>query len=377
MAWSLQDLFSQATDAVTKPFTGVGDSFKGLNIFGAEVPEQYKLMQEAGLLDDKAYKAAVEKADITGKRNAMIQGLLSFAGQDFNKGRGTIFSPAYLAKPAATIMSEAQKPYDQLAPNAINLEKFKELKAAKDLSIKKDAIVKDIASGKYGQFTKAQLDLVPHMNETQLVNLITPKEEGNPTFYTTNKPVDGVTYATQNQVMGKDSQGNAILRPIGPAYIPSESGYQGQPAAKQQIQSSAMSLYDDKIGLGFKIRDVAIASKAGSDIANIAKEISIREKISPPLAQRKAEKLFVESGAMKEKSMLSGQFNDSYDSNLFLNYFIDNYAPPKKENQSSSPKLSVGTKIIDANNIEATIEELNPDGTVKSVRTSDGKITTF
>lgn len=112
------------------PFEGVGESLGNLNIFGAEVPKQFTQMKDAGLLSESAYKAAVADADKKSKRDAIIQGLLAYGSQDFNRNTGSILP--YLSKPIAVAMSAAQNPYDKLTSNVMNLEKFKEIKRKKD-----------------------------------------------------------------------------------------------------------------------------------------------------------------------------------------------------------------------------------------------------
>tara|TARA_R110000822_G_scaffold188461_1_gene327554 strand:+ start:853 stop:1926 length:1074 start_codon:yes stop_codon:yes gene_type:complete len=127
MAW-----YDRLLGTASKPFAGVGESFEDLNIFGASVPESFKQMNTAGLLGPGVYEAAIADADKKGKRDAIVQGLLSFGTQNFNKGVGSIFNPAYLAKPLGTAIESAQKPYDELSPNVMNLEKLKEFKRTSD-----------------------------------------------------------------------------------------------------------------------------------------------------------------------------------------------------------------------------------------------------
>lgn len=137
MAW-----YDRLLGTASKPFAGVGESFEDLNIFGASVPESFKQMNTAGLLGPGVYEAAIADADKKGKRDAIVQGLLSFGTQNFNKGVGSIFNPAYLAKPLGTAIESAQKPYDELSPNVMNLEKLKEFKRTSDNSLAQQEIMK-------------------------------------------------------------------------------------------------------------------------------------------------------------------------------------------------------------------------------------------
>ena len=167
------------------PFTGMGKSITdplakgGLSILGSEVPQEYTALRDAGLLDKGQYEKSIAGAKTRGNRNAIIQGLLSFAGQDFNKGVGSVFNPAYLSKPIMTAMDTSQKPFDKLASNTMNIEKLKEFKAAKDKEVSRLAMIKDFQSGTYGTvedgtFTKEQMALFPQLNIAQMYDMIKP-----------------------------------------------------------------------------------------------------------------------------------------------------------------------------------------------------------
>ena len=125
MAW-YDDLLSKENN----PLAGVGESLTKLNLFGAEVPEQFTQMNDAGLLGKGVYEAAIADADKRSKRDAIIQGLLAYGSQDFNRNTGSIIP--YLTKPVAVAMNAAQKPYDKLSTNAMNTENFKQLKLERD-----------------------------------------------------------------------------------------------------------------------------------------------------------------------------------------------------------------------------------------------------
>ena len=161
------------------PFTGVGDSFKDLNILGASAPEEFKAMKTAGLLSDTEYQDAINKADTRGKRSAIIQGLLGFGLQNFDKGYGSAFDPRYLKAGLAAAIPAAQKPFDKLASNTMNIEKLKEFKAAKDKEVSRLAMIKDFQSGKYGTvedgtFTKEEMALFPQLGIAQMYDMVKP-----------------------------------------------------------------------------------------------------------------------------------------------------------------------------------------------------------
>jgi len=111
------------TDSVTKDV-----SEGGLNLFGAEVPAEFQAYKNAGLLKDDEYKKAIDIADRKSKRSAIVQGLLGFGLQNFDKGFGSAFDPRYLRAGLAAALPAAQKPFDKLSSNFMNLEKLKEFK---------------------------------------------------------------------------------------------------------------------------------------------------------------------------------------------------------------------------------------------------------
>jgi len=161
------------------PFTGVGDSFKDLNILGASAPEEFKAMKTAGLLSDTEYQDAINKADTRGKRSAIIQGLLGFGLQNFDKGYGSAFDPRYLKAGLAAAIPAAQKPFDKLSSNVMNIEKLKSFKAAKDKEVSRLAMIKDFQSGKYGTvedgtFTKEEMALFPQLGIAQMYDMVKP-----------------------------------------------------------------------------------------------------------------------------------------------------------------------------------------------------------
>ena len=70
--------YEQLLNSAQKPFEGVGDSFSEMNFLGASVPESFKMMKSSGLLGDKEYQSAVDKANASGTRNAIIKGIIDY-----------------------------------------------------------------------------------------------------------------------------------------------------------------------------------------------------------------------------------------------------------------------------------------------------------
>jgi hypothetical protein len=131
---------------MTNPFEGVIDTITdpvnegGINIFGAGVDKNFEAMKTAGLLTNEEYKTALNNADKQSKRNAIVQGFLGYGLQNFDKGYGSALDPRYLKAGLASAIPAAQKPFNELAPNVMNIEKLKTFKRDSD----KDAKVRDI-----------------------------------------------------------------------------------------------------------------------------------------------------------------------------------------------------------------------------------------
>ena len=125
------------TDSVTKDL-----SEGGLNLFGAEVPAEFQAYKNAGLLKDDEYKKAIDIADKKSKRNFLMQGLLGYATQNFDKNYGSAFDPRYLKAGLAAGLPAAQKPFDKLSSNFMNLEKLKEFKRTSDNSAAQRKLMK-------------------------------------------------------------------------------------------------------------------------------------------------------------------------------------------------------------------------------------------
>ena len=125
------------TDSVTKDL-----SEGGLNLFGAEVPAEFQAYKNAGLVKDDEYKKAIDIADRKSKRNFLMQGLLGYATQNFDKNYGSAFDPRYLKAGLAAGLPAAQKPFDKLSSNFMNLEKLKEFKRTSDNSAAQQKLMK-------------------------------------------------------------------------------------------------------------------------------------------------------------------------------------------------------------------------------------------
>ena len=130
---------------MTNPFTGAVDAITnpvdegGVNIFAASAPKEFEAMKTAGLLTNEEYQDALNKADMRSKRNAIVQGLLGYTLQPFDKGLGSALNPEYLKKGLAAAIPAAQEPFDELAPNVMNIEKLKTFKreSNKDAKVRK------------------------------------------------------------------------------------------------------------------------------------------------------------------------------------------------------------------------------------------------
>ena len=346
------------------PFTGVGDSFKDLNILGASAPEEFKAMKTAGFLSDTEYQDAINKADTRGKRSAIIQGLLGFGLQNFDKGFGSAFDPRYLKAGLAAAIPAAQKPFDKLASNTMNIEKLKEFKAAKDKEVSRLAMIKDFQSGTYGTvedgtFTKEQMALFPQLGIAQMYDMIKPKvyapsnlkklqmqlskltpgtksyneTQGAITKLTTKEPTSlrfqnvvnkqGLTQKWQVPKGNYEADNNNDGVPdnwnkVGEPYISKE---------QKDIPSASGSLIETTIfkmsqgDAGFK-PSIEILGLAGRDVASVAEQIGETYRISKnPISD--AEKINKAIQFLKEsKALEKGNFysNDTYDSEIFLKY---------------------------------------------------------
>ena len=349
------------------PFTGVGDSFKDLNILGASAPEEFKAMKTAGLLSDTEYQDAINKADTRGKRSAIIQGLLGFGLQNFDKGYGSAFDPRYLKAGLAAAIPAAQKPFDKLASNTMNIEKLKEFKRTKDKEVSRLAMIKDFQSGTYGTvedgtFTKEQMALFPQLGIAQMYDMVKPnvyapsnlkklqsdlskltpgtksynEVQGAITKLTTKDPSslsfqnvvnkEGLTQKWQvpKGPYGNDENNDGVpdnWNPVGEPYISRE---------QKDIPTANRSLTDFTT---FKMQQGAfdfepslkVLGLAGPDAASVAEQIGelyrkSGNSINDSVKINKSIQLLKESKALKEGNLFN---DDTYDSEIFLKYVED------------------------------------------------------
>jgi hypothetical protein len=152
---NIKNPFTGAIDAITDP---VDEG--GINIFGAGVNKEFEAMKTAGLLTDQQYKDAVEQADMRSKRSGIIQGLLGYGLQNFDKGYGSAFDPRYLKTGLASAIPAAQKPFDELAPNVMNIEKLKSFKRDTEKGAKvREILKKGFYKKTIGKDGKASFDV--------------------------------------------------------------------------------------------------------------------------------------------------------------------------------------------------------------------------
>lgn len=149
MATNIFDYFKDFQN----PFAGVGESFNEMNILGVTTPESVTQMESLGLLDSDKIAAAKTK----GLRNAIVQGLINYGGQEFNKNLGTAFAPAYILPSLGVAMKAAQEPVSALEKDVLNLEKLKAFKRETEQGQKVREI---LSSGIYqdGKFNTSVVD---------------------------------------------------------------------------------------------------------------------------------------------------------------------------------------------------------------------------
>ena len=195
MAW-YDDILNKASN----PLAGVGESISNLNLFGAEVPEQFTQMRDAGLLGEGAYEAAVADADKRSKRDAIIQGLLAYGSQDFNRNTGSIIP--YLTKPVAVAMSAAQKPYDKLSTNAMRNIELSEFKRKQDLETDRLAMIEKLKTSP--NISDEERQMLQFMTTPQVVEAIKPTTYKAPIPRKKYFTKDGVRYI-QDQIFSEST----------------------------------------------------------------------------------------------------------------------------------------------------------------------------
>ena len=193
MAW-YDDLLNKEKN----PLAGVGESLTKLNLFGAEVPEQFTQMNDAGLLGKGVYEAAIADADKRSKRDAIIQGLLAYGSQDFNRNTGSIIP--YLTKPVAVAMNAAQKPYDKLSTNAMRNIELSEFKRKQDLETNKLTMMEKLKNSP--NISDSEKEMLPFMSMAQLIDANKPTTYTAPSTDEVYFTKDGVDYV-QDQIFDR------------------------------------------------------------------------------------------------------------------------------------------------------------------------------
>jgi len=363
--------YEQLLGAVQKPFEGVGDSFSDLNFLGGSVPESFKMMKDSGLLGDKEYQSAIDKANTTGTRNAILKGLISYGTQDFNKGYGSAFDRRYLREPALTAMSESQKALNKLPTDVATQYQMAGLKRTADDASTRAAYVQALKSGKYGEFTDAQLDLAGSMTTPQLVDMIQGK---SPQFKTL---IDDQGLSQDYIVKGPDVK-NWI--PVGSKrqednIIPKDSG-------RALIEDAYINL--DENFLGFKPENSTLKLTAASDIGSIARSIQKDAadngmSMSMSEAKNKALTLFKESKAYRPATSLfeklSGQRpqltgsksgEEEYSAEEYIKYYNAQRNNNTGNQSSTTTDVVKVTTQAEAINLKPGTQFMGTDGIIRT-----------
>lgn len=344
---NIKNPFTGAIDAITDP---VDEG--GINIFGAGVNKEFEAMKTAGLLTDQQYKDAVEQADIRSKRSGIIQGLLGFGLQNFDKGYGSAFDPRYLKRGLAAAIPAAQKPFDKLSSNVMNIETLKTFKAAKDKEVSRLAMIKDFQSGKYGTvedgtFTKEEMALFPQLGIAQMYDMIKPKIPVALSFQNVvGRDNKTQKYQVPKGPFGDDKDGDGVpdnWMPVGESYISREQ--RDIPTAPKSLLNSTIFRIS-KGAIGFE-PSVETIYPAASDVSAVAEQLGeIARKSGNPIndseKMNKAIEYLKESGALVEGRGFS---KDSYDSKTFLNYVDEQI--DKSKTTSSETKNSFKEEIFE------------------------------
>ena len=380
------------------PFAGMGKSITdplakgGLSILGSEVPEEYAAYENAGLLGPGVYDKSIAAAKTRGNRNAVIQGLLKFGTQNFNKGVGSIFNPAYLGDPLITAMNASQKQFDKLAPNAMNLEKLKTFKATKDKEVNRLAMVAKIKSNP--NLTEAEREMVDFMSMPELIAASKPKihkaptkgereynENGvqmvqdqlwnstdkafqdratpprrkwqerverqtkNPQFKDTFFEKGGKTFKQQNVVKGLKPNGEPILIPFGEV-VERASDYSGGRTSRMTPLSIINNINNDSFGLGF-IPDTKTTARLAQDLSPIIDEIMKREGVNETVARNKIGAILVDN-----KVVVDEWGDDAYSTQALIDgykkYKDSKGANTSTETNSQSTGLTEGAESLSA-----------------------------
>lgn len=388
----MANYFTDLMKDFQNPFTGVGDSFKNLNIVGAEVPKEFEAMKAAGLLSNEAYDKAVSQADTRSKRDFIMEGLLGYGLQDFNKGYGSALDLRYLKAGLAAGLPAAQKPFDKLAPNAMNLEKLKTFKATKDKEVNRLAMVAKIKGN--SNLTEAEREMVDFMSMPELIAASKPKihkaptkgereynENGvqmvqdqlwnstdkafqdratpprrkwqerverqtkNPQFKDTFFEKGGKTFKQQNVVKGLKPNGEPILIPFGEV-VERASDYSGGRTSRMTPLSIINNINNDSFGLGF-IPDTKTTARLAQDLSPIIDEIMKREGVNETVARNKIGAILVDN-----KVVVDEWGDDAYSTQALIDgykkYKDSKGANTSTETNSQSTGLTEGAESLSA-----------------------------
>lgn len=353
MAW-----YDDVLKTIQQPFEGVGDAFSEMNLLGASVPESFKMMKDSGLLGEKEYQSAVDKANSRGTRNALLKGLIAYGTQDFNKGYGSALDARYLRTPALVGMNESQKALDQLPTDVATKYQMAGLKRTADDAATRAAYVKELKSGKYGEFTDAELDLAGSMTIPQLVDM---KKGKNPQFKTL---IDDQGLSQDYIVKGPDVT-NWI--PVGSkrqedSTVMKDPGKASSEQAFLQIKNGS---------LGFEPTNPQLLAIAANNVASVAKLIQQQyldagQDVSLAQVQNEAIQLLKESEAYKEAPAFYKGGSEQYDSEKFINYANKKYNASIQNNKSSGEVI----QLSNGNIFKTGVGELKllPDGTYQKVK---------
>tara|TARA_R110000803_G_scaffold61313_1_gene121106 strand:+ start:515 stop:1624 length:1110 start_codon:yes stop_codon:yes gene_type:complete len=369
MAW-----YDDVLKTVQKPFEGVGDAFSEMNLLGASVPESFEMMKSSGLLGEKEYQSAVDKANARGTRNALLKGLIAYGTQDFNKGYGSALDARYLRTPALVGMNESQKALDRLPKDVATQYQMAGLKRTADDAATKAAYVTALKSGKYGEFTEAQMDAAGAMSLPQLVDLT----QGQGVTYQ-NVVKDGKTqrYAVPKGKLideNKDGIGDNWQK-VGDAYTSREQ--QLIPAGSQSAFKNNLVGINAGV-LGFEPTNPKLIYQAASDMSNVSQQfkkeaamqnINLNDADSNLLARQ----AMIDSKAFQENNF-GFDGGELYDTETYLKYIRANKDKILSEvggaSQSNNQSSGEVIQLSNGNIFKTGVGELKllPDGTYQKVK---------
>lgn len=366
--------YEQLLGAVQKPFEGVGDSFSDLNFLGASVPESFKMMKSSGLLGDKEYQSAIDQANSRGTRNAILKGLISYGTQDFNKGYGSAFDRRYLQKPALTAMSESQKALNKLPTDVATQYQMAGLKRTSDDATTKAAYVKALKSGKYGEFTDAQMDAAGAMSLPQLVDLT----QGEGVTYQ-NVVKGGMTQryaAPKGRLIDENKDGiGDNWQKVGDAYTSRE---------QQLIPGGSQSAFKNNLVginsgvLGFEPTNPKLVYQAASDMSNVSQQFKKEAALQNIIINDAQSNYLARQAMIDSKAFQENNFGfdggELYDTKTYLDYITANKDKILSQvggaSQSSNQSSGSPIELSNGNIFKPGVGELKllPNGTYQKVK---------